>query len=120
MAKPRPGNGKLDGLMGNVSKRRRDVTRWLEAERLEVHERESERPVGGKRTEFMRAAPAEEPTLAGVRASVVAMKRRNGCGAKGRREVDATGTEGCTNTTDSAARLNVGGEGGTKSQPNVT
>jgi hypothetical protein len=45
---------KLDELKGNVTKRRRDGTKWLEAERSEDLKRESERPVRGKRAVFMR------------------------------------------------------------------
>lgn len=37
---------------------------------------------------FMAGRP-EEPRRAGVRASIVAEKRRNGRGAKGRREMDS-------------------------------
>ena len=42
----------------------------------------------GRESEFIEGRPYEELILTGVRASVVARKRRNGCGVKGRREVE--------------------------------
>jgi hypothetical protein len=53
--------------------------RCLEAEWSEGRDNESVRP--GKRL-------VSEAGFPGVRAFIVAMKRRNGCGAKGRRKVE--------------------------------
>ena len=68
----------------------------MEAERSDAFERESERPVREATVFIVRKGTKSR--RAGVRASIVGMKRRNGRGPKGRRKVDASGEKGCTNT----------------------
>ena len=59
---------------------------WLEMEWLEEGVREEGRPLPSPETAVVHAWPQNEGT--GVRAFIVAMKRGNSRGVKGRRKVD--------------------------------
>jgi hypothetical protein len=77
---------KSSRLRGSVGKRCWGGTGvWEQNGRKAEYMNQGELP--GKEPEFMQHA-AEELERAAVTAFVVAKKRRNGCGAKGRREVE--------------------------------
>ena len=88
-SRPEPARRKRCALRGSVRKRRRGRVRWLETEWSEGRAREAGRPA--RRAEggvHARREPKSRERRAGVRAAIVARKRRNGRGAKGRRKVD--------------------------------
>ena len=90
---PMPVIGKWPPLRGSVRKRAVDTT-WGGWRRnwINGRAREAGRPVAVRVLVFMRAWDAEEPGAGtGVRAAIVAGKRRNGRGAKGRREATLGG-----------------------------
>jgi hypothetical protein len=85
---PMPAIGTRPPLRGSVRKRAVDTT-WVVGDgtgSTAVHVKQGD--LGRERAVFMRSG-AEEPHAPGVRAVIVAGKRRNGRGAKGRREVTA-------------------------------
>lgn len=80
--------GKHRPLRGSVRKRVGGAIGWLATERNQkaVHVKQGDLPEAG--STGVHARGAEEPEAeAGVRAAIVAVKRRNGRGAKGCREV---------------------------------
>jgi hypothetical protein len=85
---PQQQGGKSNELRGNVRKRRwghSGVWRQKGPKAIGVNQGE----LLDKEPVFMQESTAKELDRAAVRASVVAKKRRNGCGAKGRRKVEA-------------------------------
>jgi hypothetical protein len=82
--------GRVNGaVISDVAKRRQGCTGWLETEWLEGGIREGRRPVLGKDGVHVREKKGRRAAETGVRAIIVARKRRNGRGAKGGRKVEA-------------------------------
>lgn len=81
------GSRKSGELRGNVRKRRQGHSgEWRQ--KGPKARRVNQGELHGKEPAFMQEESAEEPERAAVTAFVVARKRRNGRGVKGRREVE--------------------------------